>query len=372
MDFKIQNNVIHAYGDINEGDGVSFVSHFEQLEQVNNSITIKLHTYGGSVFDGNLIYDAIANSKSKVIIHIVGVAVSMGAVICLATNEVYMAENGYMMIHAPSIGSYGTAKDHNNTIKLLELIESNFINKLISKTGKNREYVIQWLNGDNWFDAEQALNENLIKGIIKSESNVTALFKPNATNNTEVYHKITTSLKSKIFNQNNMAFKTTLIQSLNLKNVNDNSSDTAVLNAITEKLNLSNSLKEMLGLDEEATEEQILQRVKELIELEEGSQEEQKQEADNLISNALRAGKITPNQKTYLSNLFASNFKEAKSFLDTLSPRNSIYSQLRNIDNTVKNKSEWTLEDYRKNDPKALAENPTLYQELVNKQFNNK
>ena len=75
---------------------------------------------------------------------------------------------------------------------------------------------------------------------------------------------------------------------------------------------------------------------------------------------------------TYLKNLFVSNFVEAKNFINSLSPRISISSQINNSKNIEpKNKSEWTLDDYRKNDPKALAENPSLYQELIKKQFNN-
>ena len=166
MEFEVKENVITAFGIIEAGDGVKFASLFSQLEQSQTDILLKLHTDGGSVFDGNMIYNALIDSKANVTIHIIGIAASMGAIISLAVDEVYMAQNNYLMIHAPSSYSSGQAQDFENQAKLLRLIETDFIRKLQQKTGKTEKYVKQWLIGDNWFNAQQALNEGLIKGIV--------------------------------------------------------------------------------------------------------------------------------------------------------------------------------------------------------------
>ena len=171
MEFTTNKNIITAYGNIEDGDGIKFSNLFDKVESTNAEIILKLHTYGGSVFDGNIIYNAISNSSANVIIHIVGIAASMGAVISLASNTVLMAENGYLMIHAPSGGTNGTASDHENNINLLRSMETNFISKLIEKTGKVEQDIKPWLIGDNWFDASHALNEGLKTGILKPESN---------------------------------------------------------------------------------------------------------------------------------------------------------------------------------------------------------
>jgi len=163
MEFELKENIITAFGNIEEGDGAKFISIFSELERKYASVIIKLHTFGGSVFDGNMMYNAIAGSVARVTIYIVGVAASMGAVLSLSVDEVYMVENGYLMIHAPSVNGSGTAKDLESSVKLLKLIETNFIKKLQQKTGKSAEYLQNWLSADTWFDAEQALNEGLYK-----------------------------------------------------------------------------------------------------------------------------------------------------------------------------------------------------------------
>lgn len=73
MEFELKENIITAFGNIEEGDGAKFISIFLELERKYASIIIKLHTFGGAVFDGNMMYNAIAASVARVTIYIVGV-----------------------------------------------------------------------------------------------------------------------------------------------------------------------------------------------------------------------------------------------------------------------------------------------------------
>ena len=57
MIISTNKNTLKAYGTIWDGDGSYFVSCFQQLERVFDDITVRIHTSGGSVFDGNLIYN---------------------------------------------------------------------------------------------------------------------------------------------------------------------------------------------------------------------------------------------------------------------------------------------------------------------------
>lgn len=121
-----------------------------------------LHTYGGMVFDGNLIYNAIAGFTGEVDFYIDGVAASMGSIIMMAGTRIHIAENGFIMIHAPSGGAQGNAKDLEATAKLLRSIEKNFLKKLMERTGLTAKEVAKWMDGtDYWFDAEEAVEIGL-------------------------------------------------------------------------------------------------------------------------------------------------------------------------------------------------------------------
>ena len=371
MEFTVKNNVITAYGTINDGDGMLFTNHFIQAENKSRKVIVKLHTYGGSVFDGNLIYNTIINSLSDVEIHIVGIAASMGAVISLASDKVYMVENGYMMIHAPSGGTYGTANDHENNIKLLRSIETNFIKKLSEKTAKGSDYVSKWMIGDNWFDANQALKEGLITGILTSETEVKGTFDPKQLGAKEVYNRFS-ALTENNLNINNMDLKQNLIKKYALRN---DASDTAILNAIEEEQGLKDKLIELLQLELTASDDEIIKSIKTLIESNEAVAEERKVEANFLIADAVRKGKVAGGQKQFLLGLFTANFQQAKEFLNNTPERVSISSQMRTPSNvhthisTETSKADWGIDEYRKFAPKDLADDPELYQRLLKEKF---
>lgn len=380
MDFTVNNNIITAYGTINDGDGLVFSSLLQKLEKTKNDITLKLHTYGGSVFDGNLIYNAIINSMANIQIHIVGIAASMGAVISLASDNVYMVENGYMMIHAPSGGVYGTANDLENNVKLLRSIETNFIKKLSEKTAKAEDYVNRWLVGDNWFDAKQAKQEGLINGIIEPETKIKLNFNPKDLGTLGVYNRFSALLKNNTninLNNDNMDLRQQLIEKFRLKK---NASDTSIFNAIEQEQETNSVLRDglikLLELDEAVTDDEILKTVEEIMQVEKDVQEERKVEANFLISDALRKGKIVYGQKEHITNMFKTDFAGAKAFLNNAPERVSITSMIQNTKNQkedAKNnlpKSDWTIDEYRKFAPNELAKDPELYNRLVKAKYN--
>lgn len=368
MEFEVKENVITAFGVIEAGDGVKFGSVFSQLEQNQTNILLKLHTDGGSVFDGNMIYNALINSKANVTIHIIGIAASMGAIISLAVENVYMAENGYIMIHAPSSGNFGTANDLENSVKLLRLIEADFIKKLQQKTGKSTEYVQNWLNGDTWFNAEQALNEGLIKGVIKSEFNFEAC-NPRQLSVKEVFNHYK---KSNNFNNNTMELREILISKLKLR---PTSSDTKIVQEVEQATDLRNSIIQLLELKEQATDEDILNAIKSLQEAEQTAEEERETEARYLITQAIRTGGIVKEQEQHILSMFKKDFAGTKRFLNSLPKRNplniiDLIQRKTTEQQNEKPKSQWNLQDYRKHDPKELERNPKLYQRLIKEMYN--
>lgn len=371
MNFEIKQNVLEAFGDIYEGDGSAFVSSLSQLEQVEKHIIIKLHTYGGSVFEGNIMSNAISNSKAEITIDIIGIAASMGAVICASVDDVYMVENGFLMIHAPSVGGGGTANDLESNAKLLRHIEADFEKKLTLKTGKSAEYVRKWLIGDNWFSAEQALEEGLISGIINSESKISADFNPQKLPIKEAFARFDALYNKNNFNNKNMDLKQKLIKEFNFSAT---TSDTKIIQEVEEANKLKSSIIELLGLEENASNDSILEAIKTLLSDQNTATES---EAKALTAKAIKSGQIKAEQEKYIIGMFKKDFAGTKNFLES-SPRknpNNISDRIAHAvgnssnEKTEKPKSEWDLTDYRKNAPKELEQDPELYQRLVKAKY---
>ena len=175
MVIQVDNNVIKLYGEIYSFDGTYIANRIEEAAKDQTEIKVRLHTPGGDVFAGNLIYNALLKCSAKVRVEIDGLAGSMGTIIMLAADTLAIAENAFIMIHAPNGGMRGTAKEIEKGIKVLKALEKQFVNKYTEKTGKSEEEVKAWMDGDNWFDAEEAKAEGIVDEVIPAKEGVSNL-----------------------------------------------------------------------------------------------------------------------------------------------------------------------------------------------------
>jgi ATP-dependent Clp protease protease subunit len=131
-------------------------------------IQILLSTYGGSVYDGLALYDAIKHSNTDVDITCFGKIMSMGIIILLASKTRKAYRNTTFMIHEVSsltVGKITEMEDSLDEVKRLNKILFDIIEKETNITKA-------WLNEikekrkDWFFTAEEALEVGLITEII--------------------------------------------------------------------------------------------------------------------------------------------------------------------------------------------------------------
>lgn len=156
------------YGNIGGffADGNSFSSFLEDFEAKGyTEVTIRMHCYGGSVFEGNVMYNALQRTNLKVTIIIDGVAASMGCFMLPAVENVYIAENGFGMVHRPTGDDGGDADSHLAVAKLLRDIEGNFIKMLVERTSITAEEIkSKWFDGkDHWLNADEMIQYGFAK-----------------------------------------------------------------------------------------------------------------------------------------------------------------------------------------------------------------
>lgn len=131
-------------------------------------IQVLLSTYGGSVYDGLSLYDAIKGSKTGVDITCFGKIMSMGIIIMLASKTRKAYRNTTFMIHEVSSVSFGKVADMED-----ELIETKRLNKVLfdiirEETGITKKKLDEiYEKKKDWFlTAEEALELGLITEII--------------------------------------------------------------------------------------------------------------------------------------------------------------------------------------------------------------
>lgn len=238
---------IYPYGINSAG---AFIERFDEACKGANEVDVYLHTQGGDVSEGTLMYNHIKGCGLPVNVYIVGVCCSMGTVIMMAAKRVYMCENSYLMVHAPQGGCFGTAGMMEKAAKGLRGMEKNFKKIYATKTGKNEKEIEELLVGDNWFTAQEAVDAKLIDGIVAPiATNVTQVSTEELKTQTPtaLYNRFSACLTTedteehRVFNSNNHKTehemdKEGLIRKFSLTGVTAQSSDVDVEKAIQEKL----------------------------------------------------------------------------------------------------------------------------------------
>lgn len=375
MIIKTKGNQLFVYGTIWQGDGTYFLDVFSRMDGTFPVIDVHLHCNGGSVFDGNLMYNSILTAQSDCDIYIDGIAASMAAIFTMAGRKVYMVENGFMMIHAPSGYTSGNAQQHQTNADLLTSIEKNFIKKLIARTGKTETEVKKWLTGDNWFDAEQALEAGLIHGIIEPVTTTDKLENP-----TDSLEKTFNSFAALLAadktdnneNQKPLEMKKEVIAKFGLQGVNEQSSDTAVLQALEDHFNNKTA----------TLQESLTAKTTELTNLNTAMDAQRDSQIKALLDGAQAANKITANQRETYENIGKTSGVQAlETVLGGLNARNPLSGQIKagSGGSQPTAREGWDWDKYQKEAPRELEamakDDPdtfgTLYQAKFNKPLKN-
>lgn len=354
MYFAQDKEAGRLYGTIWAGDGSYIVGELREYLKGKTTATIHIHSGGGSVFDGNLIYNELRKFKGELIMVVDGIAASMASVLIMAGTRVKMAENAWIMIHAAYCRIEGNAEEVRKQLVVLEKMEEQFKKIYQKRTGKSDEELQDLLVGDNWFSADMALEEKLIDEIVDPiiDEEVINACKGLDIAATAANFPSDEELKSKFI--------------VNAQNTNPKT---------IENMKISAEALMKLGLKEGASQEEIEARIKaqaaELEQMKEAQRKDKEKRIKAMLDNAIQAGKIQAADRAQFEELAESNEVLAQSTIDKLPGKESVTSQMNRSGKQDEVRSDWTYADWRKKDTAGLlkikAEDPERYEEIRSK-----
>lgn len=134
----------------------------DELKAVDaETIHLRINSPGGSVIDGNAIFNALKRHSARVVVHIDGLAASMASVIAMAGEEIRMADNALMMIHNPWTITMGDADDLRKDADLLDKMRDAIVTAY-SRSQYEPEELIAMMDEETWLTAQEALDGGFI------------------------------------------------------------------------------------------------------------------------------------------------------------------------------------------------------------------
>ena len=152
------------------GDEITPGALHDELYGVNNmnadDVRIVLNSYGGNCNAATRMFDDVRAYPGKVHLIISGTAASAASVLSLAAHRVEMTPGSLFMIHDPSCMAWGNEHDLNDAINLLKACKESILNVYARKSHRSREELSNMMSETTWMDAQQALAEGFIDGIV--------------------------------------------------------------------------------------------------------------------------------------------------------------------------------------------------------------
>lgn len=315
---------IDENGNLEHGiNGEYFAQEVKYLQDKCKKIKVRINSIGGSVLEGYSILSAILNSEVPVDTYIDGLAASMAGVIAVAGRKCHMMDYGTLMLHNPSGGDNDEA---------LKVIKNSIVKVFVNRCGMNEKDVIEMMDKETWLDCDSAKKMGMVDEIIATDKKV-----EKEMNLYNLY---------KIYNQLNQP-----------------------------KQNEMKSISEKLGLDENATEQDILNKIEELKNSVEASNQEktkveteltelknsisQKEEKEKVAkaTEMVNSFKLEGEEKEKAVKLALVDFDGVKNLLEKTSAKTpAVIFNKSNVKNSKDDRSDWTIKDWEKKDPKGLKE----------------
>lgn len=137
-----------------------FISDLKALTPGTKSLRMRINSPGGSVFDGNAIYNELIDMGSKgmkIEAVIDGIAASMASIIAMAADKITMPANAVFFIHNPYTYSMGDADALRKDAALLDNLKKEAI-KAYRRHAKDLSDsdVSEIMDSDTWMTAEEA------------------------------------------------------------------------------------------------------------------------------------------------------------------------------------------------------------------------
>jgi ATP-dependent Clp protease, protease subunit len=133
-------------------------------------IKIFINSPGGSADDGFAIYDMIRFVRSPVKIISAGLSASAATVIMLAAKKEnrFAMPNARIMIHQPSMRSFGAAEDLRRTAEQILKLRQRINELYAQETGQPLAKVSVDTDRDYWMTAQEAVEYGLISRIVSN------------------------------------------------------------------------------------------------------------------------------------------------------------------------------------------------------------
>lgn len=166
-------NEILIYGDI--GFEVQAKDIVSQLNDADGPVTVRVDSFGGDVYAGISILNALRRYPDVVTVYVDGIAASAASFIAVGgADRLIMSPNSSLLIHGAWSQGMGNSEEMAQLAADLNQITDSLATIYAEKTGEEPAYWRELMKKDTTFTAEQAVDAGLADAVDELEKSVRA------------------------------------------------------------------------------------------------------------------------------------------------------------------------------------------------------
>lgn len=149
------------------GEGVTAKSVKSSLDQAGafSSITLRINSPGGDVFEGAAIYSLMRDSGKPVNVFVDGIAASAASVIAMAGDTITMSPVAMMMVHNAWTVCAGNSKEMRKCADLLDKVSGSMAQAYVDRTGKTAAEIQAVLDEETWMGAQECVDQGFATAV---------------------------------------------------------------------------------------------------------------------------------------------------------------------------------------------------------------
>lgn len=141
------------------GDGgitkEQFAAELKKLPAAVDTVTVRMSSPGGDVFDGRAIANMIRQHKARFEINVIAEASSAASIVAMAGDTVHMAEGAVMLVHRCYTITIGNAVELESLAKDLRTIDDEAVATYARKTGMKPQEIAALMDENRYMSAAE-------------------------------------------------------------------------------------------------------------------------------------------------------------------------------------------------------------------------
>ena len=154
------------------GEGITGKSVSDALNQNSgfSSITVRINSPGGDLFEGVAIYNLLRSQGKPVNVMVDGVAASAASIVAMAGDSITMGDGAMIMIHNAMALAFGNGNDLRTLADVLDTVSASAADVYVKRTGMNKADVQALMDAETWLGAQEAMDKGFATALANTKS----------------------------------------------------------------------------------------------------------------------------------------------------------------------------------------------------------